>query len=89
VFHQIRVYLERVDLNRVGQFSAESEMRVFFSASGGSLPGGERCSANSRMDQIVQSYVANKQFMGTVLVARASNCPRCRLRSSSLARFKR
>src|SRR5687768_9165616 len=24
----------------------------------------------SRMDQIVQSYVANKQFMGTVLVAR-------------------
>src|SRR5258706_5257380 len=26
----------------------------------------------ARMDQIVQSYVANKQFMGTVLVARGS-----------------
>ena len=25
---------------------------------------------DSRMDQIVQSYVANKQFMGSVLVAR-------------------
>src|SRR5690348_12460527 len=26
----------------------------------------------TRMDQIVESYVANKQFMGTVLVARGS-----------------
>ena len=28
---------------------------------------------DSRLDQIVQSYVANKQFMGTVLVARGSD----------------
>ena len=28
---------------------------------------------NSRMDQIVQSYVANKQFMGSVLVARGGD----------------
>jgi CubicO group peptidase (beta-lactamase class C family) len=27
---------------------------------------------SSRMDQIVQSYVANRQFMGSVLVARGS-----------------
>jgi CubicO group peptidase (beta-lactamase class C family) len=26
----------------------------------------------SRMDQVVQSYVANKTFMGSVLVARGS-----------------
>jgi len=30
-------------------------------------------SSNSRMDQIVQSYVSNKQFMGSVLVAHASD----------------
>ena len=28
---------------------------------------------DSRMDQIVQSYVSSKQFMGSVLVARGSD----------------